>query len=182
MAIDIGTAQVRGPYFVGARTGVLTGLNPGDVVFALRNVGFLAPNGSGGSQLANAPLPASQIRLRYAPTTASTATPAFEVFKATQFTAMLTGGNAALVQRRKTTGYPAITSAEVDARIADTGALAGGAFVVPALNPLDMGDPSCVWSPDDWMPQTLEQDEGIIIRVAQFSGTGILFVGVDFGR
>jgi hypothetical protein len=189
MAIDVGTAQVRAPYFVGGRTGVLTGLVAGDVVFAMRNVGMLAPNGAGGTQLVNAPLPISQIRLRYGPTTDATNGVAFEVFKATGFTTSPTGV-AVVPQRRKTSQYADIATSEVEARVANTGAMPGAVFAVTALNPLDMAMSrgailagcNSIWAPYDLMPLVLEQDEGIIVRVAAFSGTGILFAGVDFGR
>lgn len=183
MAINEGTAQIRAPYFVGVRTGILTGLASPNPVFALRNIGMAVNDGNSGVRLVPTPLPVAQIRLRYAQTTAPTALPAFEVFKVSGFTAQLTGGVAGVVQRRKTTGYPAIAATEVDVTVANTGTLAGGTFVAPvALNPFDMGNPSMIWRPDDTFPLVLEQDEGILIRVAQFDATGILFIGVDFGR
>jgi hypothetical protein len=195
--LEPGNVSVAAPYFVGSRSGTIAaGLGVGDV-FSLRNLGRFDTTDPSRAIL-NVPINVSRVRIGFASVTAFTAGGfAFEAFKATAFTAQATGGTAVLAQKRKTTGYPSIPATEIDAMIANTAALTPGTYSVAAgsaFSPLApfsfaVGTGTLpafegIWSPSDLCPLILEQNEGIIIRnaVPQVSGTGILYVTVDFLR
>lgn len=193
--LEPGNVSVAAPYTLGARSGVIAaGLAGATDVFSLRNLGRPPPQGNPGAALLNVPLYVSQIRLKFASITAFTGGGfAFEIFKVTGFSAQATGGTSVLATQRKTSGYPPIPAAEVDAMILNTAALVAGTYTINASAPFDVAAlggsgtfPAIesVWQPSDLCPLILEQNEGLIIRnsVAQAAGTGFLFVGVDFLR
>jgi hypothetical protein len=193
--MDEGNVIVSAPYFVGGRSATAAAFAAASDVFSLRNLGRVDLAGGSGAALIPVPIRVSQIRIAFAAVTAFTAGAfAFEVHKATGFSAQATGGTQLTAVPRKTTGYPAIAATEVDAMIANAAALtpgtytlvgggnapvafaAGGTGTLPSF--------SDGWLPMDMCPLTLEATEGLVVRntVAQAVGTGIFFVQVDFLR
>jgi len=196
--LDPGNVMISAPYYIGGRSGVSAAFGAGTDVFSLRNIGRIDPNSPGGAPLIPVPLRVSQIRIGFAAVTAFTAGAfAFEVHKAVNFTAQATGGTQLTAVPRKTTGYPAIATTEVDAMIADTAALTPGTYTL--LGGAGFSTPiafaaggsgstfpcfSDSWAPHDLCPLTLEANEGLVVRstVAQAVGTGRLFAIIDFLR
>ncbi len=187
--LDPGNMQVANPYFITARTGILTGLVAGDAVATLVNLGTVI-NG--------APVPmsmhVSSCKLLYVPiTTPAVNGVAFEV---------LAGGNAALVQhnaggalraaQRRNRNSQDIPTSEVSLYAAATGVISGGNFTADdATAPFDMmalgggtdlAGSESLWTPIDLHPEELSQNRALQVQARAFSGTGILFVRFDFLR
>jgi hypothetical protein len=187
--LDPGNMQVANPYFITARTGTLTGLNPGDAVASLVNLGAII-NG--------APVPmslhVSQLKLLYVPiTTPAVNGIAFEV---------VAGGAAALVQhnvggalraaQKRNRNIQDIPTTEVSLYAAATGVISGGNLAADdATAPFDMmalsggtdlAGSESIWTPVDLHPEELSANRGLEVRARAFSGTGILFVRFDFLR
>lgn len=187
-AFDAGNLNVASPYFISGRTGILTGINAGEPVARLAQLGMFER--SIDDVLKATPIRLSQIRLKYAPVTSPATGASFEILVGTG-TPATTGGNAHAAQKRKRTGYPAIALTETHLYVSDTGLISGGAFVPDdATGPLDMvsvgivdvGPGEAIWKPADLCPQQLEAGQAIEVRAVRFSGTGILLAAFDFLR
>jgi hypothetical protein len=191
--LEAGNISVSSPYWISGKTGTLTARAAGDKIACLVNFGMIPEQDPLGT-LKNTPINVSQVRLKYVPmTTPATNGVAFEVHKGTATVQHTTGGNALAPQRRKTSGYKALTTTEVSLYIATTGAISGGNFalVADALQPFDvmtlgastgLSGGESIWIPGDACPLILEQGEACEIRTTAHSGTGILFVAFDFLR
>ena len=111
--LEPGNISVSSPYWISGKTGTLTARAAGDKIACLVNFGMtpeLDPTGA----KKNTPINIAQVRLKYVPmTTPATNGVAFEIHKGTATVQHDTGGNLLAPQRRKTSGYKAITTAEV---------------------------------------------------------------------
>ena len=183
--LDPGNVSVAAPYFIGASTGVLTGLVAGNPIFTLVNLGRFSDVGV----LMNAPLIVTQIRVKLSPTTAVT-TGGFAVYKATVATQRNAGAGAAAgpaaIRRAGPTQYPDIALTEVNSWVAGTGATSGGAVtLITAGAPLDCTDGTygLTWMPSDLCPLILEQGQGLEVQsITALTGTGVASIIVDFLR
>lgn len=196
-AFEPGTVQVAQPYFISGKTPVLVAGAPwvaGVPIMRLAQLGMIEPKF--GNVLQPTPIRISQIRMRYVSTTTpATAARAFEIIKGTA--APAGGGGPGVLnhapQRRKTTGYPLITTAETVLTVADSailtgtftpldGTLTGGPLDVVSAGSLDGG--WSIWQPSDLCGCVLEAGEALEVRVLQdnTTGTGILFAAFDFLR
>lgn len=192
--LEPGNVSIASPCFITGKTGTLTARAAADPIATLVNLGRLKDTDVAASGLLNVPIYVSQIRLKYVPLTAPTTGIAFEIHKATVATQRTTGTTAKTVQafRRKTSGYAPIPTTEINMWIAGTDATGGGSVTVLDVNsPFDFmslgggtaqeGSES-IWRPADLCPLFVEQGEGLEVRAVQHTGTGILFVGIDFLR
>lgn len=188
-----GNVSVAAPYFISGRSGVLAGVAAGAPVARLAQLGMIDPR-LGGGALQATPIRISQIRMMLVPEATVTATGLiFEVFKGIGIPAI--GGTGAAnhtAQKRKTTGYPAITSAETVLRVAGTDTLTAAGFTPDdASGPLDwvsvgsvdVGSGRSVWLPSDLCPTHLEAGECLEVRPAIVMGSAAIFgIVVDFLR
>ncbi len=190
-AFDAGSNQVASPYCISGRSGVLATITAGQAVARLAQLGMIDPRLS--TTLQPTPIKLAQIRMKYAPRTSPTTGCIFEVFKGTG--APATGGTGAAdhaPQRRKSSGYPAITIAETVLRISGTDALTAAGFTPDdPTGPLDwvsvgIADVTAgqaIWVPTDSIPLTLEAGQALEVRAAvDQSGTGVLLFAADFQR
>lgn len=177
-------------HIVGARSGLITAVAAGGVVFALRNV--LQATGR------SKPIAISQIRTRFVTTTAFGTGQglAFEYHKVTGFSSQYSGGSpvAVAVTRRKTQPQDAIPSSQVSAVVAATAAITTATHsTIDDQEPVEVAAGGggvafgfgSRWVPVDGYPLVLEGDEGLVCRVVNTmgaTGAGHLFVGVDFFR
>lgn len=184
--LDPGNVQVAQPYILSGKSGALTVPAAGSAVATLQHLGMLSK-----SVLKETPIRISQIRLKFINTSGATGTVAFEVYKGAVTAQHDTGGAEKTPIPRNSAGYPAITAAETNLYMSDTGAISGGTFVV-AGDPVDMaaggtaatfGVAASVWEPTDKVPITLLAGQGMEVRVTQaLSAVGILLVAFDFLR
>jgi len=191
-AFEPGTVQVAQPYFISGTTGVIAaGLAAGAPVARLAQLGMILPQF--GPAVQPTPIRISQIRMKLAPQTSPAGGAAFAVYKGLGTPAV--GGTGAAnhtPQRRKTTGYPAITAAETVLRVAGTDTLTAAGFTPDdATGPLDMvavgvADPSgalAIWSPADLCGVVLEAGECLEVRsLFVTTGTHIALFAFDFLR
>jgi hypothetical protein len=192
-SFDAGSLQVAQPYFISGRSGVLGVIAAGAPVARLAQLGMIEPKF--GNVLQPTPIKVSAARMLYAPQTGGSPTggATFELLKGIGTPAV--GGTGAAnhtPQRRKTTGYPAISAAETVLRVAGTDALTATGFTPDdATGPLgwvsvglaDVSSASGGWVPFDMCPTTLEAGECLEVRASVAStGSGILIVAFDFLR
>lgn len=188
---DPGNVSISAPYYISGKTGALTVPAAAAAIATLQNLGRVDPNGPTGAALIPVPLRISQASMRFLLTSGATATVGFEVYKGAVTVQHNAGGVARTAARRKTSGYPAITAAEVNLFIATTGAITGGTFVADG-DPLDMvgcgsaatfGFGASDWQPLDLCGVSLEAGEGLEVRVTQqAAAVGIFMVRFDFLR
>jgi hypothetical protein len=171
-------------HWIGARSGLMTGIAAGGSVFGLRNV-------------TNEELILSKLVMSWLTTTPFTAAQglAFAAYKATAFTVIQTGGITPNPTRKRVADHTALLPAEVEAVIADATALTGSAFTVDADDPLSVLSTSLavasatginfgqdVWTPGNQVPLSLGPDEGVVVLVQNAmlaAGVGRLYVGAD---
>lgn len=190
---NLGTAY---GVIAGARSGLMTGIAADADCYLLRNVG-------------KRPFKITMVRLRFATTTAFTAAQclAFAFHKVYGCTAVHTGGTPTTIAPhwRFQGNVPATTTADtvpatestVVVNVALTGVISGTAAITtatytaptaaePELFAVAGGSNTPVvyedWQPRDGLPFVLEQNTGLLGRVAiamGAGGAGRLFVGVD---
>jgi hypothetical protein len=187
--LDPGNVSICAPYFISGKSGALTVPAAAAAVATLQNLGRIDENTG---VLVPVPLRITQLRIAFATTSGAAATVAFEAFKGLLTTQHTAGGGATRIPtRRKTSGYRAITAAEVNLFVASTAAITGGSFtpegdgflMASGGEAAAFGTSLGSWGPSDLCPITLEVGEGIEIRVAQQgSAVGILHVCFDFLR
>lgn len=196
MLISEGNLRAAAAGYIGAKSQALAITTAETPWFGLRNAGYIPP---GQLVAVNRPMAISQLRMKFFSLTAFTAGSfAFEAHKTTTTANYTTGGISPQVTaiRKKTSGYEAIPTSEIDIQISAGGGLSGGSQTIVGgeSNPFDMAVGGSfdetrpafesIWLPQDGFPLVLEQDEGLIIHNANAfaAGTGVLFVGVDFYR
>jgi hypothetical protein len=191
--LEPGSVSTSAPYFISGRSGTITALAAGDAVARLIQFGMADPRTPGA--IVPTPIQISQIRIKYLPVTALTASIGFEIQKGTA-TTQHSGGASHTPKRRKTTGYPAIDLTETSLHVSTTVAIAGGSVWAPVdadtAAPLDVmtlgggagfAGSQTIWTPSDLCPLQLEAGEALEVRAnVAMTGTGIFFVAFDFLR
>lgn len=188
---DSGLVGAQG-FWVGAKSGDMTGLLADDAVYQLRNIG-------------TEPAVISKIVLSFATKTAFTAAQqlAFTVHRAVSSTTIRTGGlNIFAVDPRKRRGeFTAFSSSDMQGAISNAGALvftAGAGTINSNAGIFDMLSCSAdvagatgfvsgrsEWRPGNRVPLTLGPDESLIVNNVfawGAGGVGNLFVGVDLHK
>src|SRR5262245_60395454 len=116
--LDPGNMVVSAPYWISGKSGALTVPAANQPVATLQNLGRVDPMGGA---IIPVPIRVSQASMRFILTSGATGTVAFELYKATITAQRDTGGVQKTPTARKSTGYQAITAAEVNLYMANTG-------------------------------------------------------------
>jgi hypothetical protein len=190
--LEHGTVAVAAPYTISAKSGTFAP-TAGNAAATLVQFGMADPRTPGA--IVPTPIRVAQIRIKWVTvTTPALVGVAFEIHKGTATIQHTTNGNPRAAYRRKTTGYPAIALTETNLYMATgTTAITGGNFApIDANTPFDMmtvgadtglSGGESLWLPSDLCPLTLEQGEALEVRAVNTNtGTGILFVAIDFLR
>lgn len=182
-AIEDGRIIYAKGHFAGARSGLLTGVAADAAVYALRNV-------NQGVNLTTEELVVDSVKMAFVTTTSATGAQqlAFSLYKATGFTAILTGGKTVTPIRKRTADNIVLPTTQVQIAIANAGALAGAAFTIDAEAPLETlicdldltsaaggaTSGTTLWTPFDGIPISLGPDEGLIVTCQVAMGAALV--------
>lgn len=182
-AIEDGRIIYAKGHFAGARSGLLTGVAADAAVYALRNV-------NQGANLTTEELVIDSLSMAFVTTTPATAGQqlAFSFYKATAFTAILTGGKTVTPVRKRTADNIVLPTTQVQIAISNAAALAGAAFTIDAEAPIDtlicdmditaapagVSSGKSLWTPFDGIPISLGPDEGLIVTCQVAMGAALV--------